>query len=351
MTKKKVLFFLPNSVGGAERVTITIAKMLDLQQYDVKFIIVGRKIGDIANFIPANYSRQLLHVYNIWDFTICKLIHLLKVEKPYAVFCSLRYLNARVLLATFLVKGIRTIVRNDNTLRTLSIANRFFVKLSYKKADVVIAQQEEMKCEILRELKLSDDKVFVISNPIDTNWIDKKVRGAESPYQGVLGVKYVCVGRIGRHKGQDILIKAFNLVHNDMKDSHLYLVGQYDKEDLYYKDLCALLAEYNINDHVHFVGYTDNPYIWMKFADCFVLSSRYEGLPNALIEAMYLGKPVVATKCIPVIQRIVSDTEDGILVPSEDYISMAKAMKSALHMKVKKMAYKPSGIDDFCKLF
>ena len=351
MPKRKILFFLPNSVGGAERVTITIAKMLDVEKYDVMFVVVGRSLGDIVKFIPENYDTKLLHVFNIWDFAICKMVRLLKKERPQVVFSSLRYLNVRVIAASNMVGGIKTVVRNENTLRTLNMLNFYLVKCSYPKADIVVAQQEEMKKEIIDEIKLPDDKVVVLHNPLDTESIDKKLETSTNPYPKVEGIKYVWVGRIGRHKGQDVLIKAFNIVHEKNNNSHLYFVGQYSENDNYYRAICDETTNLGLQNFVHFVGYTDNPYAWMKYADCFVLPSRNEGLPNSLIEAMYIGKPVVATTCIPVIERIVNDGINGILVKSEDYEAMAEAMLNAVDLKTGQTCYVPSSSKDICKLF
>ena len=329
MPKKKVLFFLPSGVGGAERVTITIAKMLDREKFDVKFVIVGRSKGDISELIPETYPIELLYVYNIWCFATLKIINLLKRERPDTVFCSLRYLNPRVILAALIVGRIKTIIRNDNTLQTLSMLQRLFIKASYRWADVIIAQQEEMRNEILSFTNTPGSKIIALQNPLDIEMIDGKVEKSQSPYRDD-GIHYVCVGRIGKHKGQDVLISAFNIVHNKDAKTHLYLVGQYSQNDTYYKDLCQEINLYHLNDFVHFVGYTDNPYVWIKYADCCVLSSRNEGLPNVLLEALYLKTPSVATKCIPVIERIIKDGETGMLVPSEDYQSMANAMIDAL---------------------
>lgn len=351
MPKRKILFFLPNSVGGAERVTITIAKMLDVEKYDVKFVVVGRSLGEIVKFIPENYDTKLLHVFNIWDFAICKMVRLLKKERPQVVFSSFRYLNVRVIAASNMVGGIKTIVRNENTLRTLNMLNYYLVKCSYPKADIVVAQQEEMRKEIIAEIKLPDDKVVVLHNPIDIETINKKLINSTNPYPKVEGIKYVWVGRVSYLKGQDILIKALSIVHKKDGNSHLYFVGKFSENDNYYRAIYNEIINLGLQDFVHFVGYTDNPYAWMKYADCFVLPSRIEGLPNSLIEAMYIGKPVVATTCIPVIERIVNDGINGILVKSEDYEAMANAMQSALYLKMGQLHYQPASYMDVCNLF
>ena len=64
-SKRKVLFFLPPTVGGAERMTVTIAKMLPQDEFEVKFVVVGRSLGDIVKFIPDNYPIRLLQIRRI----------------------------------------------------------------------------------------------------------------------------------------------------------------------------------------------------------------------------------------------------------------------------------------------
>ena len=81
------------------------------------------------------------------------------------------------------------------------------------------------------------------------------------------------------------------------------------------------------------------------------MPSRLEGLPNALIEAMYLERPVVATKCIPVVSRIVDDGKNGYLAESENILSIAECMVKALTLQHVKMTYKPSTNEDFIRLF
>ena len=91
--KKKVLFCIPPSCGGAERVTLTIAKLLDREKYDVKVIIIGRTIGEIKEFIPDYMEIIHIKIWNIWDFTTWRLVKVFKKEKPDFCFCSLMYLN------------------------------------------------------------------------------------------------------------------------------------------------------------------------------------------------------------------------------------------------------------------
>ena len=89
----------------------------------------------------------------------------------------------------------------------------------------------------------------------------------------------------------------------------------------------------------------------MKNADCFVLSSRNEGLPNVLIEALYIGTPSAACTCIPVIERIVENGKTGYLANSEDFDGLAEAMLNAACLGQIKSTYQSSSIEQVLKYF
>ena len=102
---------------------------------------------------------------------------------------------------------------------------------------------------------------------------------------------------------------------------------------------------------VEFTGFKSNPYIYMKNADCFVLSSRNEGLPNVMIEALYLGTPVAAFKCIPVIERIVSEGRTGYLASKENVEELAAAMEKAVTLGRIETTYNANSEEKFRKIF
>lgn len=348
--KKKVLFFLPSAVGGAERMTITIAKMLPWEEFEVKYVVVGRTLGDIVNFIPSDYETILLRIHGLWDFCTLRIINLLRKEKPHVVFASLMYLNARIIWASKLF-GIKSIVRNNIDFFNALPKNRWYAKLSYRCADFIIAQQDEMRDGIIKVTHSNPQKVVTLQNPVDTTLIDEKSK-AESPYDKEdKSIKYVWTARIIRAKGQDILIQAFNIVHRANPNSKLFLVGKYDKKDTYFQELMQYVIANKLSDSVIFTGFDINPYKWVVNADCYVMPSRKEGLPNSLIDAMYLGKPVVATTCVPVISRLVKDGYNGILVSPENVEALADAMQKALQLNNFEMTYIPAYKDDFISLF
>lgn len=350
---KKVLFILPKDIGGAQKMTIVISQLLPKEDYFVTYLVVGRKTHNDMSYLISDKSKiKYLNIHNAWDFLTLRLVRILKEEKPDIIFSSLMYLNVRVIMAANIVGGIKIIIRNDNMLKNLRKDLFLLMKLTYKKAHLIIAQQEEMKENLIKQLNLDDNKVVVRYNPIDRNAIIKKA-SEPSPYSDDGTVKYIWTGNFmpSGSKGQDVLVRAFKIVREKLPHSHLYLLGDNFNSNQYYKDIIEYIVSNNLADCVHVVGFQKNPYPWVKNADCFVLPSRIEGLPNALVDAMVLGKPVVATTCIPMISRMVEDGYNGILVPSEDCNTMAEAMIKVLNLRNFEMTYRPSTDNDFIELF
>lgn len=354
MIKKKILFILPSTVGGAERMTLTISKMFTDDEAEIKYVIVHETLGDIVNFIPE--KRAIIHIktFSIWDVVTLRLVRIFKKEKPTHVFCSLRYLSIRVIIAAKLCGNIKIIIRCDNGLETILHSPKVLIPVihTFPLADVIIAQQEEMQKNFKKVLgrKNPNVNVICIHNPLDTNMIDN-LKSAPSPYTKKDEIRFVWTARFAKNKGQDILVRAFKLVLNKLTNAHLYLVGKYDENDMFYQNIKRYIAENKLDENVHIVGFDCNPYKWVINADCFVMPSRVEGLPNALIDAMYLEKPVAATTCIPMISRIVRDGVNGILAESENVESLSLAMINALDLKNPKMTYLPSKASEFKKLF
>lgn len=348
--KRKVIFFLPGSVGGAERMTINIAKMLPQEEYEVMFVIIQKNKGTIADFIPDDYKILYIPINSIYNAATLRMIWLIKKEKPFAVFSSLLYINARLIVAAK-VCGAKVVVRNNIDIsRTTSKQGPILVKTTYRWADKIIAQQDEMKKEIIDFAKVNPAKVTTLHNPIDTNIISNKIK-EENPYKESNQIIYIWVARFSPQKGQDLLVRAFRSVKKNIPNAHLYLVGKYNCNNQYDASVIQYVKDHGLTECVHFIGYDKNPYKWIYHADCFVLPSRTEGLPNSLIEAMYLGKPVVATRCVNVIDRIVDEGYNGYVVPSENAEEIAKAMTKAINLRDFTMTYKSATKEDYIKLF
>lgn len=348
--RKKVLFFLSSTTGGAERMTVNIAKMLPTDKFEVKFVVVNRSLMPIVNFIPLRYPIIHISIYNIYCFTTLRMMWVIAQEKPDVVFCSMNYLNIRLIRAARALKT-KVVIRLNIELSKSNPKRLRTIKRLYPLASRIISQQQEMTEDALSLLNISPDKIVTLQNPLDTEYIDKCVT-VEDPYpNNVSGYKYVCVGRFSHEKGQDLLIKAFAEVHRVNPAVHLYFVGNFNPQRQYDKGVLDFVEQHNLKECVHFIGFDVNPYRWVKYSDCYIMPSRLEGLPNSLVEAMYIGKPVVASNCIPIIERIIENGYNGYVVANENVVEMSIAMTKAILLTDFHMTYKSATTSDFVRLF
>jgi glycosyltransferase involved in cell wall biosynthesis len=349
--KIKTFFFLQSGCGGAERMTIYIASCLDAAQYDISFYLIGKDRGKIEQFIPSAMKRELIQVGSFRDYLTFKLFNIIRNGKPDIVFSSVFPINYRLCLAASMFPKTRVFLRNDNYLYTQTLTQKARIFLAYRFADHLIAQTDEMGDELITKLFLKPNIVTVCSNPINKVTINEKVADAVSLFDEAL-TNYVYVGRIAAVKGVDTLIEAFKIVVAKDEKARLYIIGDIaDTYQNYYQYLLEIIREENLNSYITFVGFSNNPYVYMKYASCFVLASRNEGLPNVLIEALYLGTPIAATTCIPVIERIVQSGINGYLVDVDDSNSLAIAMEMASKLGRVKSTYKSASPADFKAIF
>lgn len=349
--RKKIIVFAQSAVGGAERMSVTITKSLDRKKFEVVYYLVGptddKGKAPLQEFIPNDMKVHCVVGSNPL-FMIGKYLRILLKERPDIVFSSVININNKLLLLRNLFKKTKFIVRCDNYLYTYTDRQRRIIDKTYHRADIIIAQTEEMKQELIDEMHISEDKVVALQNPVDTETINKKIQQGKNPYSNNGKVRYVASGRFAHQKGFDLLVEAFAIVKKQQLEAELYIVGRKDGgcED-YYNEVKQLIEKYELQNSVKCVGFQNNPYVYIKYADCFVLSSRWEGLPNVMIESLYLGTPVAAFKCIPVIGRIVTDDADGYLAEKENVESLAKAMMKASKLGRVISVYKSASMDDF----
>ena len=328
--KKKVLIILQDGVGGAERVSVLYGKLMSKDLYDVRFCLVRRGFSTtIVDFIPDSYP--IVYISNANPLKMMwQLVHVIKNEHPHVVFSSVMYLNTKILPFRYFFSSVKFVIRCENYLYTFNKRQRIFIRLSYHKADEIIAQTEEMKDELVNQLHINSQNVRVIHNPVDVDLIEQLIKEDKNPYPPY-NKHIVAVGRFAYQKGYDLLIKAFCEITQIRDDIELYIVGDINHGGGgFYHDVMALVRSMGVEHLVHCVGYQKNPYTYIKYADCFVLSSRWEGLPNVLNESLYIGTPVAAFKCVPIVERMVEDGVNGFLAEKESVTSLAKAMQNAL---------------------
>lgn len=329
--KKKVLIFVQPGVGGAERVSVTIGKNLNPELFKVCFYAVGSRKCEISDFVSLDQFKGHLQHSNPLRLLV-DLYKVIREESPDIIFSSVMHNSTKLLFLQPFFSKIKFIVRSENNFFTFNTRQKWMIRLLYRRAKKIIAQTDEMRNELIEKAHLPASKIVTIQNPQDYKMISELAQES-NPFKGSSKKYFVASGRFAHQKGFDILIRAFAVVAQKMREAELYIVGSNSgPNEGYYKQICEMIKQLDLTQKVHCMGYQKNPYVYVKNADCFVLSSRYEGLPNVLIEALYLGTPAAATTCIPAVARIVENGRTGFLAKSEDVDSLAEAMLNAVKL-------------------
>lgn len=330
--RKKIVFIVPSMRGGgAERVILNLINNLDNNKYDVSLILL-QKQGPYLTFLPKSINIIDLNVKRV-RYSLCKLIKTLNTIRPDVILSTLGHLNLGLLLIRKFIKGSPKIyVREANSpsksmAKMSSLKRKSFYSLYkylYPKADLIIAQCEEMKKDIYSTLGIEENKIKYIYNPINIKEIELKMEEF-NPYEESK-VNILAVGRCSYQKGFDVLINAMEIIVKKISNIHLTILGEGELKE----ELIKLVNGKNIEKHIDFVGFKENPYPYYYYSDLYVLSSRYEGFPNSLLEALACKTKVVSTDCKSGPKEIIGDNEYGFLVNEGDYISLADGILKAL---------------------
>jgi glycosyltransferase involved in cell wall biosynthesis len=211
------------------------------------------------------------------------------------------------------------------------LARRF-----YPWADDVVAVSEGAADDLVRAIGIDEDRVKVVPNPIVTPELRSMMaEPLEDPWFAEGGPPVaLAVGRFTQQKDFPTLLRAIAEVR-DRRSVRLLVLGDGPERGR----LEALVSELGLDDIVRLPGWVVNPYPYMARTDVFVLSSRWEGLPSVLIEALFCGAPVVATDCPSGPMEILEGGRHGVLVPVGDVRALADGIERAVRGDVAR----PSG--------
>jgi glycosyltransferase involved in cell wall biosynthesis len=337
---KKIFFVVPSMVaGGAEKVVSVILNYLDRKKF-IPYLILFEKKGEFLNNIPSDVKIYDLEKKNRYSFLklIFRLAGLINKEEPYIVVSFLEYANIVSLLAKKFVKdkNVKWIISERN-LPSAEFSNMRFSKIKIllhrtldRTADLVIVNSSQTKEEMVNKFCVPSDKIVVIFNPVEVEKIYtmSKERIPDNLKTDNDEIILISVGRLSKQKGYQFLLKAFAEVVKNFK-CKLIILGEGEER----AEIERLIKELKIENYVILKGFVQNPYPYITNSDIFILSSLWEGLPNALIEAMVLGKPIVATRCNKVIEEIVEDGKNGILVPPGEIEALKDAIIKLIQNK------------------
>jgi glycosyltransferase involved in cell wall biosynthesis len=191
----------------------------------------------------------------------------------------------------------------------------------YKRADRIVCLSDSMVSDLVENFGIPREKLVRIYNPVDTEKVRESAQTGNDPFAGT-GPHLVAAGRICRQKGFDLLIDAMPAVLRHFPDAQLTILGEGPLE----AELREQARNLGLQEKVIFLGFQANPWLYLKHADAFILPSRYEGVPNVLLEALTLGTPVVVSDCPGGIREIRDSVGNMAVVPPENPSALAEAI-------------------------
>lgn len=332
-TEQRIAFYLSSlGGGGAQRVVLTLANAMAEQGVHIDLVLVKAR-GPFLTQVHPGVRIVDLGVGNVM-FSLPGLVRYLRRERPVALLSSLKHVNVVALLARQIsLVPVRVVIGEHNTLSQSSkgsVKDRLLpllMRVLYPKADLVVAVSQGVADDLCSSLGLAKKKVQVIFNPVVRSEIAKQsaapldhtwFQPGEPPV--ILGM-----GRLTEQKDFQNLIHAFALLHKQ-RDCRLMILGEGELRG----ELQDLITTLGLSTSVRMPGFVDTPFAYMARAAVFVLSSRWEGLPTVLIEAMACGSPVVSTNCPSGPAEILEGGVWGRLVPAGDSAALADAIAATL---------------------
>ncbi|MGH8158700.1 MAG: glycosyltransferase [Rhodanobacter sp.] len=329
----RILLVLPSlERGGGERVLLQLAGL---------FLAAGREVhvvallggGPLRSVVPDGVTlHELIDADDApkglalaWK-ALPKLASLIRMVKPHAVLSTMTGTNLLTVLACMRARiSTRLVLREASSLvNTKSALKRQAMRWLYKRADGLVAVSAGV-AQDLRGLGLADDRIHVIRNPVHVERLRQLAAVGLPPVLQDNAPYVVSLGRLTEAKDFPTLLRAY--ATSALRGSHrLIIVGEGEQ----HTNLENQIRDLGLADRVLLTGAMDNPHRVLADAALHVLSSRWEGYPNVLLEALALGVPVVATDCPHGPREILDDGRYGRLVPVGDAAALAHAMDAEL---------------------
>ena len=315
----KILFYIGNlRKGGAERVVATLSNKLVEKNEVIIITTTDEKVEysldkSIKLFSLKNFDgnknplvKNIIYLKRLKDY--------IKEIDPDIILGFLPEPSYRLLiLKPFIKSPVIISDRNDPKIEYASLKSRTIMKFLYKRADGFVFQTDEARDYFCKKIQ---DKSIVIANPVDDRFLKTK-------YVGYKSTEFINVGRLNEQKNQILLIESFKDVIKKYPNYKLLIYGEGSLKN----ELSMYIKDNKLNNNVKLCGNVDDIDNILKDKKGFILSSKYEGMPNALMEAMAVGVPCISTDCPcggP--RELIKNNINGLLVKSNDKNELVSAM-------------------------
>ncbi|PSP39470.1 glycosyltransferase [Halobacteriales archaeon QH_7_65_31] len=331
MSTKVTLFIGDLSIGGAERVTVNLANQLAENGYQVEVVVVSRQ-GELVTDLVSDVQFTVLPADRM-RWAVIPLIKHLRSSQPDTVISFLTPANIIMILSVKLsmISPQIIVTEHGKKLNEDSVSTQrdlILAKYLYKYADGIVGVSKGVSQDIINWANVDSNKVFTIYNPAISEELitgDSSIPSQLKPQQNNTKI-VLSAGRHVEQKDFQTLIRSFAKLRADYSNLQLIILGEGELTAEYKR----LSNELGIQENMILPGFVDDPFQYMRYADVFALSSRWEGLSLVLMEAMACGTPVVSTDCPSGPAEVLKNGEYGELVPVGDSEAMQNALKNTL---------------------
>lgn len=339
MKNKKLMLFIPRmGNGGAERVMATIANYFVKQNNEVVLVTLTNtesfyELDERVTIVGANYqinkSNKAIRTINLLTNGFKSFFYFkkqVKLWKPDFVISFLTHTNLIASVTKLFNRNMNLIVSERAEPKERGTITRIATKYLYGKADFIVCQSNKVtKFFDWTE----DEKLVVIENPLNLESLPM-----DKPE--IRQKKIVGVGRLFEQKNFSLLIDSFSDIENKFPEYILEIYGEGHLRNT----LQNQIEQLSLQHKIHLKGVKKNVMKEIYDSELFVMSSNFEGFPNALVEAMASGLPVISTDFSTGVARDLISKDNGIVVPVKDRKSLSKAMENVLSDSVdrKKMS-------------
>ena len=325
MKKKRLILFLPSiEGGGVEKNFFIISNFLITKIKKIYLISLSKKK------IPNNSKIKLIDFkYNSY-FPETRIIKILLglyilikeiIRDPNLVVFSFQANLYAILVCK--IFSIKIIIRSNSSPSgwSTNIVKKNIFKFFFKYPNYIIVNSNDFKKQIKKNFDVNS--VF-IPNPLNKLEIIKKskIKLSTTPYKRKNSLKLISLGRLVDQKDHITILKAIRLIHLEI-DIELLIIGRGNKKGM----LNEFIKNNNLQKNVKIINFKSNPFPYIKISDIMILASKYEGLPNVLLEGLTLKKPIISSDCPTGPREILSNGKSGILFNIGDYRDLSKKIR------------------------